>query len=586
MADNAITVSPPPERPQWVRQLDGFTQSSSFRQLLILVALAAVLSFMVGFFLWGNKPSMAPLYTGLDPSESSSIVDALNAAKQPYKLSQDGTIMVPPDQVPKIRMMLASKGLPAGNGTGLEMLNKDQSLGTSEFVEHARYQHAIEIELARSIETIQNVRAARVHLAVPKPSVFVRNSQPATASVAVEVASGQGLTDEQVKSIVHLVASSVSGLSPDNVTVVDQFGNLLSQNDDDNSGMGLTDRQFSYRQKVEQAYARRIESLLAPIVGAGKVRAQVAADIDFSRKEGTAEKYGPNPGILVSEQATDNVQSLGAQGTNGGVPGALTNQPPGGGTTTPQNGTGGLQPPANLNVRQYQQIIQTPINSQKNQTRNFNVDKNVSHTQYATGVVDKLQVAVLLDEKTVTDANGKTTPKPMTDAELGRIRDLVSQAVGLDDGRGDKLSVVSVPFVEQKIEKRSVPLWSQSWFWPTLKNVGLGLAMLLIFFMVVRPLLRLLKDTRQQASEAAALGAPNGQGQLPGQAAGQPGEFDEDGVHATLSEHMAADELDDSIPMLVGNASYTDKLKQLRQSVNHDPKAVAMVIKQWTNAES
>lgn len=586
MADNAITVapSPNPDRPQWVRQLDGFTQSSSFRQLLILVALAAAISFMVGFFLWGQKGSMVPLYSQLDPSEASSITQALDAAKQTYKLSPDGTILVPPDQVPKIRMELAAKGLPSGNAVGLEMLNKDQSLGTSEFVEHARYQHAIEVELGRSIETIQAVRAARVHLAVPKPSVFVRDRQPATASVAVEVAPGQGLSDEQVKSIVHLVASSVSGLSPDNVTVVDQFGNLLSQNDDDTSGMGLTDRQFAYRQKVEQAYARRIESLLAPIVGAGKVRAQVSAGIDFSRQEGTTENYGPKQGVLVSEQATENVRSLGAQGGSGGVPGALTNQPPGGGTTTPQTNSG-LQAPQNLNVQQYQQIVQTPVNTQKNQTRNYNVDKSIRHTQYASGVVDKLNVAVLLDEKTAKDANGKLKPQPMSDAELARVRDLVSQAVGLDEKRGDKLSVVSVPFVEQKIEPKTVPIWSQPWFWPTLKNVGLGIAMLLIFFMVVRPLMRILRETREQAAEAAALSAqPATAGNLPGQA--MPTEYSEDGVHATLSEQKREDELDENVPMLVGNASYTDKLKSLRQSVNHDPKAVASVIKQWTNAES
>jgi len=589
MAENAITVSPKPasDRPQWVRQLDGFTQSSSFRQLLILVALAAAISFMVGFFLWGQKGAMVPLYSHLDPSEASSITQALDSAKQNYKLSPDGTILVPPAQVPKIRMMLASKGLPSGGGTGLEMLDKKQSLGTSEFVEHARYQHAIEVELGRSIETIQTVRGARVHLAVPKPSVFVRNQKPATASVAVEVAPGQTLSNEQVKSIVHLVASSVTGLSPDHVTVVDQFGNLLSQNGDDANGMGLTDRQFAYRQKVEQAYARRIESLLAPIVGAGKVRAQVSANIDFSRKEGTSESYGPKPGILISEQASESVHNLGEQGGGtGGVPGALTNQPPAGGTTTPQQG-GGLKPPQNLNVQQYQNIVKTPIDTQKNQTRNYNVDKNVSHTKYASGTVDKLNVAVLLDEKMVKDANGKAAPKPMSDAELKRVRDLVSQAVGLEQKRGDKLSVVSVPFVEQKIEPKSVPIWSQGWFWPTLKNVGLGIAMLLVFFMVVRPLMRMLRETREQAAEAAAIGAqqPATAGNLPGQAAAG-GQYEEDGVHASLSEQQAAEAIDENVPMLVGNASYTDKLKSLRQSVNHDPKAVASVIKQWTNAES
>ncbi|OZB73712.1 MAG: hypothetical protein B7X29_11175, partial [Halothiobacillus sp. 13-55-115] len=196
-----------------------------------------------------------------------------------------------------------------------------------------------------------------------------------------------------------LVASSVAGMKPENVSVIDQRGELLSQNSDDASGMGLTDKQFAYRQRVERAYARQIEALLTPIVGANQVRAQVSANIDFSRQEGTSETYGPKTGVVLSEQTNDTTRALGDQGINGGVPGALSNQPPGGGTVTPQT-SGGLQPPANLDVQQYQQIIQTPISTQKNETRNYNVDKDIRHTQYASGAVDKLNVAVLLDEKT------------------------------------------------------------------------------------------------------------------------------------------------------------------------------------------
>ncbi len=450
MAQHSLSPAALPAQngsPAWVRQLDGVTQSSSFRQLLLLIALAAVISFMVGFFLWGQKPSLVPLYTNLGPKESAAVVEALKSAKQSYQLSADGAILVDPAQLPAVRMLLAGQGLPAGNGAGLEMLNKDQSLGTSQFVEQARYQHAIEIELARSIETIQGVSAARVHLAVPKPSVFVREQQPPTASVVVELSPGQSLSAEQVRAIVHLVASSVAGMKPENVSVIDQRGELLSQNSDSAHGMGLTDKQFAYRQRVERAYAQQIEALLTPIVGAGKVRAQVSADVDFSRQEGTSETYGPKAGVVLSEQSTDSSRALGDQGVNGGVPGALTNQPPGNGTVTPPT-TGGLTPPANLNVQQYQQLIQTPISSQKNETRNYNVDKEIRHTQYASGAVDKLNVAVLLDEKSVTDKDGKTTAEPMSDAEMARIKELVSQAVGLNDQRGDKLTVASIPFVQ------------------------------------------------------------------------------------------------------------------------------------------
>jgi flagellar M-ring protein FliF len=585
MAPLSAAHQPATGTPAWIRQIDGFTQSSSFRQLLILVALAATLSFMVGFFLWGQKPSLVPLYTNLGPKESAAVVEALRAAKKNYQLSADGAILVDPAQLPAVRMLLAGEGLPSGNGVGLEMLDKDQSLGTSQFVEQARYQHAIEIELARSIETIQGVSAARVHLATPKQSVFVREQQKPTASVVVELSPGQSLTADQVRAIVHLVASSVAGMKPENVSVIDQRGELLSQNSDDASGMGLTDKQFAYRQRVERAYARQIEALLTPIVGANQVRAQVSANIDFSRQEGTSETYGPKTGVVLSEQTNDTTRALGDQGINGGVPGALSNQPPGGGTVTPQT-SGGLQPPANLDVQQYQQIIQTPISTQKNETRNYNVDKDIRHTQYASGAVDKLNVAVLLDEKTVTDKDGKTKTEPMSDAELARIKDLVSQAVGLDEQRGDKLTLASIPFVEQKIEKVSVPLWQQDWFMPLLKNLGLGVAMLLIFLMVVRPLLKMLADKSRPEALPHQLGAalPNGT---------EDNGMNEEGVSFTRQaaeggQIPGPDDVDnlEGVPQLVGAASYADKLRQLKQSINHDPKAVAAVIKQWTHSEN
>ncbi|OZB75592.1 MAG: flagellar M-ring protein FliF [Halothiobacillus sp. 14-55-98] len=569
MAPLSAAHQPATGTPAWIRQIDGFTQSSSFRQLLILVALAATLSFMVGFFLWGQKPSLVPLYTNLGPKESAAVVEALRAAKKNYQLSADGAILVDPAQLPAVRMLLAGEGLPSGNGVGLEMLDKDQSLGTSQFVEQARYQHAIEIELARSIETIQGVSAARVHLATPKQSVFVREQQKPTASVVVELSPGQSLTADQVRAIVHLVASSVAGMKPENVSVIDQRGELLSQNSDDASGMGLTDKQFAYRQRVERAYARQIEALLTPIVGANQVRAQVSANIDFSRQEGTSETYGPKTGVVLSEQTNDTTRALGDQGINGGVPGALSNQPPGGGTVTPQT-SGGLQPPANLDVQQYQQIIQTPISTQKNETRNYNVDKDM----------------VLLDEKTVTDKDGKTKTEPMSDAELARIKDLVSQAVGLDEQRGDKLTLASIPFVEQKIEKVSVPLWQQDWFMPLLKNLGLGVAMLLIFLMVVRPLLKMLADKSRPEALPHQLGAalPNGT---------EDNGMNEEGVSFTRQaaeggQIPGPDDVDnlEGVPQLVGAASYADKLRQLKQSINHDPKAVAAVIKQWTHSEN
>lgn len=577
---SAIATTTPGESPRWIRQMDAFTQSSSFRQLLLLIALAAVISFMVGFFFWGSGKSMVPLYKSLDAAASAEVVDALKAAGEPYELASSGTVMVSADRLPEIRMLMAQQGLPGSKGVGLEMLNQDQSLGTSQFIEQARYRRAIETELARSIQTIGGIRAARVHIAQPEKSVFVRDRKTPTASVIIDLKGGTDLGRSQVSGIVHLVASSINDLSPENISVVDQSGNLLSNSGDDAAGMGLTSRQFQYRQNLEQSYARRIESLLAPIVGSDRVRAQVSAEIDFSRREGTSQTYGPDAGVLLSEQISENTRSLGADGQGvGGMPGAIANQPPGGGEINPAEGGGGIAPPADLSVEEFQTVVQTPINSDRSETRNFNVDRQIQHTQFATGQIEKLNVAVLLDENaTGGGADGETG---LPAEKLEQMQNLVAQAVGLNAERGDQVTLTSFPFVDQTIEPVTTPVWEQGWFWTTLKNAGIGLAMLLVFLLVARPLMKMLAETRRERALAEPQAAEqtsqyNMPAQYPDERRGPSGEPAEEVDENDLS----------NVPELIGNASYTDKLKQLRKSVNHDPKAVASVIKQWTHEEN
>ena len=590
---SAITTTPTGdsrENPRWIRQMDAFTQSSSFRQLLLLIALAAVISFMVGFFLWGSGKSMVPLYQSLDAKASAEVVDALKAAGEPYELAADGTVLVGADKLPEVRMLMAQQGLPGGDGTGLEMLNQDQSLGTSQFIEQARYRRAIETELARSIQTIGSVRAARVHIAQPEKSVFVRDRKTPTASVVVDITGGSSLSRGQVNGIVHLVASSINDLSPDNVSVVDQSGNLLTSEGDDVAGMGLTSRQFRYRQNLEQAYARRIESLLAPIVGSDRVRAQVSANIDFSRREGTSQTYGPGEGVLLSEQVNETVRSLGGGESIGGMPGAIANQPPGGGEVNPGGGEGGLIPPQDLTVEEFQNLVQTPIDSDRSETRNYNVDRQIQHTQFASGQIEKLSVAVLLDENATGgagqgDAQDPQAAQAAAEARAERLeqmRALVAQAVGIDEARGDEVTLRSFPFVDQDIEPVSTPVWEQGWFWATLKNAGIGLAMLLVFLLVARPLLKMLAESRRErALPPAEAGEQGPAAQYP-----MPAQYtDERRSQGGEGEEEDEDDLS-NVPELIGNASYTDKLRQLRKSVSHDPKAVAAVIKQWTHEEN
>ncbi|MGC9456692.1 MAG: flagellar basal-body MS-ring/collar protein FliF [Halothiobacillaceae bacterium] len=580
------------ERPGWLVQLDQFTQSSSFRQIAALVGLAAVVAFMVTLVMWGRAPAMEPLYTNLDSQDSAAVADALRAAGTKFEIDQQtGNIVVPADQVHQARMQLAAQGLPSQSSVGLEMLQQDPSLGTSQFLEQARYNHALEVELARTITAINSIESARVHLAVPKQSVFVRDRQSPTASVTVRLLPGRSLERGQVQSIQHLVASAIPGMESRDVTVVNQRGDLLSDDSGEASRLGLTDRQFAYRTRVEREFVRRIEALLQPIVGLDKVRAQVSADIDFSEREGTSETFGPAEGALRSEQISEQDQRLGGAGSLLGVPGALANQPPGGGQLAP--GELPLQPPGDLTYEEYLELIQSPVNGQRNEVRNYEVDRQLSHTRFAMGGIERLTVAVLVDEPAVVDEEGNETREAPTQAELDRITALVEQAIGLDNERGDRITVTSAPFVQEKIEMPEPELWEHPMFWSTLKSAGIGLALLIIFLMVVRPLLRALFGKTEEERKALPGGGSGDVARLPG----ATGAEDEDGgVTAQIGSdaqgmparrrQAAEEEEDEDVPALIGDASYTDRLKQLRKTIESDPRAVATVVKQWTNAES
>jgi len=386
-------------RPAWLEQVEAVTQSRSFRQLGALIGLAALISFAVGFVLWSGKGAsgMQPLYGRMAPQEAAQVADALRATGVKFELDQaTGQIMVPADRLHELRLQLAGQGLP-GSPVGFDALHKEPSLGVSQFMENARYQNALENELANTIASLNPVDTARVHLALPKQSVFVRDRQPATASVVVKLYPGRALEPGQVSSIVNLVAASVPNMKPADVTVVDQSGRLLSE-DIANAGVALNGRQFEYRRRVEQNYISRVEQLLLPLLGPGRVRAQVNAELDFSEREGTSERYGPNEGKVRSEQLADQVNNVGNGNLLGGVPGSLSNQPPGGGTTVPPGGNG-IGPQPLLNPQQYMEMLRTPANTNKTQTRNYELDRDIQHTKVAPGELKRLTVAVVLDDR-------------------------------------------------------------------------------------------------------------------------------------------------------------------------------------------
>jgi len=458
----------------------GLGQLSAFRQIGVMLGLAASIALAGVVIMWSQEPGYQMIYTGLSDQDSLEITKALDQAAIPHKMTgSSGTILVPGDKVHEARLRVAGQGLPKGSATGFELLDKEQGLGVSQFMENARYQRALEGELAKTIGSISAVQSARVHLAIPKQSAFVRDRKAPSASVMLTLYAGPQLDPGQVASIVNLVASSVPNLSPDKVTVVDQAGRLLS-GAQSSSDIRLTATQFEYRKQLEDYYIKRIEDILIPVLGRDGVRAQVSADMDFSVVEQTQESYNPDLPAIRSEQTFED-QSNGANAA--GVPGALTNQPPVTGA------------PA-ANARNNQDKSATPQNSVKRVTRNYELDKTISHTQFPTGNVKRLSIAVVVDDHQETDADGNVTRKPRSEEEITRLTALAKEAIGFNAQRGDSLNVINASFTEQpKLEAPPEPsLLEKPWLWDVGKQVLAGIAVLVLIFAVLKPLFKNLVE--------------------------------------------------------------------------------------------
>lgn len=536
--------------------MDEYLGRRAAHQLFLIVGLAAAIAAGLALFMWAQEPAFQPLYANLPQEDAAAVTQALEAAGIEYRL--DGALVsVPAARLDEARLKLASQGLPGTGGVGFESLREDQGFGTSSFMENARYQRALETELARTVGSIQVIRAARVHLAIPKASVFLAQRREPSASVTVTLFPGRSLSDGQVQSIVNLVAGSVPDLGPERVTVVDQRGRLLSGgNPGESQGLEANARQLAFEHRLEASYVRRIEDLLEPMVGAGRIRAQVDARLDFSRQERTEELYDPERTALRSEQSSENrSQRPGAEG----VPGALVNQPPGPGELDPQQAEG-----ANGE----------PLNSSASATRNYEVSKTVRHVQGAPGGIQRLSVAVLLDQPTEVDDAGNVVPAPRTDAELAQIEALVREAVGFDAERGDSVQLTSAPFREQTApEPQQTPLWQQPW----LAEAGrLGLAALLglvLLLAVVRPIVRSL-TAREEPPPAAPAPADEQTAALSGGSGDTralPGPGQQANPMAALAQK---------------NAGYEERLDAARELVGQEPALAANVVKDWLSNEA
>src|SRR5689334_9656925 len=364
---------------------------TGLKPLILLVGVAAAIAAGVGVMLWSVGPTYSLLYANLAAEDAAAVTQALDSARIPYKLEDGGnSISVPSEQLSSARLKLAAQGLP-GDGGGVSAMTKDPGFGVSAFMESARYQHALETELARTIASLQNVQGARVHLAMSRQSAFVSDRKPGSASVFLQIRAGRRLDDEQVQAIANLVASSVPELQVSQVTVVDQAGRLLSAPNTD-SDLAVRDKMFEFAHRLEESYATRIQELLTPLVGPGRVRAQVVAQVDMSTTEQTREPYNPQRQVVRSESTTEEAAKNGA-GNAGGVPGALTNQPPQPGVAlppgaSPQVAQSGANPPGaagaagaatapNSNTT----AVNGPDSTARQSTKNYEIDRTMAYTR-------------------------------------------------------------------------------------------------------------------------------------------------------------------------------------------------------------
>ncbi len=463
-----------------------FLQSPFGKNLALGAGIALVISIMGAVWMWGQKPDYRVLLSNYSDRDGGAIIDALQQMNIPYQYAEGGgAILVPAERVHDARLKLATQGLPKGGTVGFELM-ENQKLGVSQFLEQINFQRALEGELARSINSIAIIQTSRVHLAIPKPSVFVREKQLPTASVLLNLYPGRTLDKQQVNAIMHLVSSSVPELTTQNVTVVDQNGALLSSLDNQADNNQLDPNQLKYIQELQSGIVHRIESILTPMVGAGNMRAEASVDVDFSRSEQAAETYKPNGNAEnASKRSEQSNESRSGSDTEkaGGIPGASSNQP-----KQP------VTPPA-PNTPAPSAATETPVSTQKESTINYEIDKTIRYDQHPMGNIKRLSVAVLVNNKTEMDANGKPVTKPLTDAEKEQITGLVRETMGFNKDRGDSLNVVNTAFTLTPQEILPEPsFWKQFATLDTAKTAGQylisGLIILYLFFTVLRPMIR------------------------------------------------------------------------------------------------
>jgi flagellar M-ring protein FliF len=532
----------------------GWQNLSGRGKISAMVGAAASVALLLAAWMWSQAPDYKVLFSGIPDKDGGAVIASLTQMNVPYKISDGGgAIMVPAPLVHETRLKLASQGLPKGGSVGFELID-NQKFGATQFQEQINYQRALEGELAQTIQSLGAVQGARVHLAIPKPTLFMREQQKPTASVLVSLYPGKTLERSQVAGIMHLVSSSLPDLAVKDVSVVDQTGSLLSPANDAAVSGQLDATQLTYVQQVEQGHIKRIMDILAPLYGAENVRAQVTADIDFSQTESTSEAFKPNQNPADAAIRSQQISDAGSSGSGSaqGVPGALSNQPAGAATASPNAGTtnptgGATAAPA----------TGAAAGGRRDSVTNYEVDKTVRHITTQTGALKRLSVAVVVNNKKLPPAKPGATPgnAPLSAAEVAQVNALVKDAIGFSKERGDSINVVNAAFTPATEEAvPDTPVWKDPDNIDMLREIGryggAALVVFLVYFRVLKPLMRQVTAVRE-------IPGTEGVDSLP------------DGAQPTRS-----------LP-----SPSNGSIEKARAIAKQDPRAVANVVRNWVNSD-
>ncbi|MDV2077629.1 flagellar basal-body MS-ring/collar protein FliF [Marinobacter xestospongiae] len=538
----------------------GFSRLALLRQIGLMVGLAASVALGVAVVLWAQEPNYQPVVGDLSSYNPDDVTSILEQNGINYRMEpRTGALLVSSEDVYNARLKLAAAGVTDEKTLGYELLDQERGLGTSQFMENISYRRGLEGELARTIGSMRNVRSARVHLAIPKRSVFVRDARTPTASVFLDVFAGRRLEHEQISAIINLVAGSIPEMNKDNVTVVDQSGNLLTDREEQGNRQQMQD-QYEYQSRMEERLTRRVASIVDPIIGDGRFRAEVTADLDFSSVEQAEELFNPD------QQAVRSERQLSEQRTSdfmGGVPGALSNQPPGEATVPEQvQGNGGDDGEAPA----------TPVNIREEATRNYEMDRTVSYIRQQQGRLQRLTVAVAVDDmKVVNPDTGEVSYQPWPEQELQRLTMLIRDAVGYSAARGDSVTVMNTAFApEEAIVYEAPAFWEQPWFWDLMKQVLAGFVILVLVLGLLRPTLKNLAGGGR--SERGELEGGEGYDELEGL-----------GSDGSLRDALSSSE--DELLLPGATDSYDRQLNALKGLLTEDPARVAQVMRQWVNVD-